>query len=275
MKTIRLLMILVSFFISTVSEITAQEKVIPKGRKWVMRLWRPLYPPYGERLEVYESKGDTMINDMKYSIISPGMGYDKISYVRWEDSKCWRYWQTSKRDTLVFDESWQVGDTTMHPKGSGDEFYTITEVGEIQGRKYWKDGDGAVWLPDIGFISTEPYYVEWQLMGGPARRLICCVEANGDTLYVDRSLLYLTQTGISLAIVDDDVICQQSSDGLLVNLGANIPQWSTTLYNSNGVCVAQKEGAGSEIFLPTDSKGTHILVVKAGDRVVKKKIALK
>ena len=48
-----------------------------------------------------------------------------------------------------------------------------------------------------------------------------------------------------------------------------------TLYNSNGVCVAQKEGAGSEIFLPADSKGTHILVVKAGGRVVKKKIALK
>jgi hypothetical protein len=47
------------------------------------------------------------------------------------------------------------------------------------------------------------------------------------------------------------------------------------LYNSNGIRVAQKEGAGSEMFLSTDSKGTHILVVKAGGRVVKKKIALK
>jgi hypothetical protein len=61
----------------------------------------------------------------------------------------------------------------------------------------------------------------------------------------------------------------------LVNLGANIPQWSATLYNSNGVCVAQREGEGSEMFLSTDSKGTHILVVKAGGRVIEKKIALK
>ena len=66
-----------------------------------------------------------------------------------------------------------------------------------------------------------------------------------------------------------------SDSDLLVNIGTDIPQWSATLYNSNGVCVAQKEGTGSEMFLSTDSKGTHILVVKAGGRVVKKKIALK
>ena len=58
-------------------------------------------------------------------------------------------------------------------------------------------------------------------------------------------------------------------------MNVGIPVWSAMLYNSNGIRVAQKEGAGSEMFLSTDSKGTHILVVKAGDRVVKKKIALK
>ena len=58
-----------------------------------------------------------------------------------------------------------------------------------------------------------------------------------------------------------------------MNVGT--PVWSAMLYNSNGICVAQEEGAGSEMFLSTDSKGTHILVVKAGGRVVKKKIAIK
>ena len=58
-----------------------------------------------------------------------------------------------------------------------------------------------------------------------------------------------------------------------MNVGT--PVWSAMLYNSNGIRVAQKEGVGSEMFLSTDSKGTHILVVKAGGRVVKKKIALK
>jgi hypothetical protein len=39
--------------------------------------------------------------------------------------------------------------------------------------------------------------------------------------------------------------------------------------------VAQQQGSGCEILLSTDSKGTHILVVKAGGRMVKKKVLLR
>jgi hypothetical protein len=52
-------------------------------------------------------------------------------------------------------------------------------------------------------------------------------------------------------------------------------EWSATLYNSNGVTVAQQQGSGNEIFLSADSKGTHILVVKSGGKVVKKKVLLR
>ncbi len=73
---------------------------------------------------------------------------------------------------------------------------------------------------------------------------------------------------------DDNIAITITAGGLSVDLGA-ATDWSATLYNSNGVTVAQQQGNGSEIFLPTDSKGTHILVVKAGGKVVKKKVLLR
>ena len=73
---------------------------------------------------------------------------------------------------------------------------------------------------------------------------------------------------------DDNIAITITAGALSVNLGATT-DWSATLYNSNGVTVAQQQGTGSEIFLPTDSKGTHILVVKAGGKVVKKKVLLR
>ena len=73
---------------------------------------------------------------------------------------------------------------------------------------------------------------------------------------------------------DDNIAITITAGALSVNLGATT-EWSATLYNSNGVTVAQQQGSGSEIFLPTDGKGTHILVVKAGGSVVKKKVLLR
>ena len=103
--------------------------------------------------------------------------------------------------------------------------------------------------------------------------LIYCINPAGDTIY--RNTEYMNYMTSITPLPEIKMSLTPSSDGLWVNLGANIPQWNAALYNSNGVCVAQREGEGSEMFLSTDSKGTHILVVKAGGRVIKKKIALK
>ena len=51
--------------------------------------------------------------------------------------------------------------------------------------------------------------------------------------------------------------------------------WSATLYNSVGVVVARRSGESSEIVLPATSKGTHILVLNVGGRMVKKKVFVK
>ena len=103
--------------------------------------------------------------------------------------------------------------------------------------------------------------------------LTYCINPEGDTIYRNNKYIdYLT----SIASVPEyEISVVSTAGGISVNIGTDIPQWNAALYNSNGVCVAQKDGAGSEMFLPADSKGTHILVVKAGGRVVKKKIALK
>ena len=94
----------------------------------------------------------------------------------------------------------------------------------------------------------------------------------------DREILFNgTATAIGKEIKPDalDFVVTPADGGCLVTLDTDTGEWTATLYNSNGVTVAQQQGNGSEIFLSTDSKGTHILVVKAGGRVVKKKIQLR
>ena len=76
-------------------------------------------------------------------------------------------------------------------------------------------------------------------------------------------------------IAVENISITPTDGGCLVTLGSDAVEWTATLYNSNGVTVAQQQGNGNEAFLSTDSKGTHILVVKAGGRVVKKKIMLR
>jgi hypothetical protein len=266
--------------------VVAQEPYIKKGRKWCV-MSKYLNPYVDAKIDIYVADGEVLIDAKSYTsiITANGRPHDEI---RLDGTKIYaRMWNDC--DSLLFDESWSEGDTTTwvdddvfdeESMSRVDKYETVVNTGYINGRKYWDldlNGWKCTWLHGVGYIKGGRWIFgehNWAV-GGPSYSLIYCVEENGDTLYVDHSLIHLTQTGISPAIVEDDVICQQSSDGLWVNLGANIPQWSATLYNSNGVCVAQREGEGSEMFLSTDSKGTHILVVKAGGSVIKKKIALK
>jgi hypothetical protein len=286
MKAMKLFLCALLLF--PLNTIVAQENSFLDGRKWVVHEYR--INPFDDYNDVvtFIAYGDTTLSGLTYKKVY-SIKCDSIDSVelpmliRRDGNKIYhRYGSYGKwnPDTLVFDEDWQQGDNTIFPlqrnfDGTIDVFAKIFEIGYLQGRKSWDVNGMYTWIQDVGFVKTRLFFdSQHELPGANLYNLICCVEANGDTLYVNRALLYLTQTGISSA-VSDNIICQQSADGLSVNIGADIPQWSATLYNSNGICVAQKEGAGSEIFLPADSKGTHILVVKAGGRVVKKKIALK
>ena len=247
--------------------VVAQNYVIPIGRRYIMRRYNPMtYPLYGDQIRYYDAIGDTVIDGNLYTFIYSDY-YGESNFIRWDGTKCLRYMPETQRDTLMFDESWEVGDTMSIYREQ-----IITEIGYIEGRKYWKGSSGSRWFQGVGQVSRPPFLLE-NYNNSHVTALICCVEPNGDTLYVNRNILHLIQTGIS-SLTSDNLTISPTLGGLSVDLGA-VTDWSATLYNSNGVTVAQQQGNGSEIFLPTDSKGTHILVVKAGGKVVKKKVLLR
>ena len=247
---------------------------LPEGRKWVMRAYRPLYPAYGEGKTYFEVKGDTIINGNQYSIVTSD-GYDVCQFIRCEDTKYLCYSYKPEGDILVFDESWNVGDTAV----IGDDnpstpSYTVAETGDLQGLKYWHiDGVQLRWVQGIGFVNANLFLIEHGFVGGVSLELICCTEANSDTLYVNRDLLYLLSTGISDICAENISIKQQSGE-CIVTL-SNTAKWSATLYSSNGTAVARKAGEGCEIILPAENKGTHILVLNIDGKDYTKKVVIK
>ena len=247
--------------------VVAQNYVIPTGRRYIMRRYNPfVYPLYGDQILSFDAIGDTVIDDNLYTFIYSDY-YGESNFIRWDGTKCLRYMPETQRDTLMFDESWEVGDTMSIYREQ-----IITEIGYIEGRKYWEGSSGIRWFQGVGQVSRPPFLLE-NYYNSHITELICCVEPTGDTLYVNRNILHLIQTGIS-SLTSDNLTLSPVAGGLSVSLGT-ATDWSATLYNSNGVTVAQQQGSGSEIFLSTDSKGTHILVVKAGGSVVKKKVLLR
>ena len=246
--------------------VVAQNYAIPIGRRYIMRRYNPfVYPLYGDKILYYDAIKDTVIDGNLYTFICSDF-YNESNFIRWDETKCLRYMPEIQRDTLMFDESWEVGDTmSIYQK------QTITEIGYLEGRKYWRGSSGSRWFQGVGQVSRPPFLLE-NYNNSHVTALICCVEANGDTLYVDRDNLHLIQTGIS-SLTSDNLTISPVAGALSVILGATT-DWSATLYNSNGVIVAQQQGSGNEIFLPTESKGTHILVVKAGGKALKKKVLL-
>jgi len=276
------------------------------GMKWVTH-----YVTFGSHDKIikisknpstYFINGDSIINGIKYKKMYWSVNdylWD-IYPVRYEDGKylfCFPqykndYWGVQNHfigdDYVLFDEKYAVGDTLI---GRGPR-WKIGEIGDSvfqdsfdKKRKYWRLNINAYyhlyqrvlnniyWIEGIGqLIQPAPEFI-LEVDCTCYNMLTYCINPEGDTIYRNNKYIdYLT----SIASVPEyEISVVSTAGGLSVNIGADIPQWSATLYNSNGICVAQKEGAGSEIFLSADSKGTHILVVKAGGRVVKKKIVLK
>ena len=194
-------------------------------------------------------------------------------------------------DFVLFDENWVVGDTTdrkdeviveisdtlNHPLYSNTalKHWKIKDIANRYRINYFEYFNDIKWIQGVGFPTTLIPHHTYNLDCVCEDALLFCIAANGDTVYQNRHYWFPNlATGIA-TVPEFSISTTASAGGLSVNIGTDIPQWSATLYNSNGICVEQKDGAGSEMFLSTDSKGTHILVVKAGGRVVKKKIALK
>ena len=102
MKRIIILSLFLAIFTNVI--ISQNETQLPIGRKWVMHLTRIFLPSYS-KIIYYEVTGDTMINNNKYSVVYETY-YDYCDFIRWEGTKCLRFWTETQSDNLVFDESW-------------------------------------------------------------------------------------------------------------------------------------------------------------------------
>ena len=272
MRKVKIIAIICCLF-SVYYTAVAQDNIIPDGRRWVMREYRPLYPPYGNRITICHINGDTLINGHRYSKLYKG---SLNCMIRREGTKWYVYdyimEEKMSRDTLLFDESYIVGDTawiTPYEK----EHYIVSETGEMQGRKFWNVSYWYTWVQDVGWVTHFPFKHDHSLVGGVSVDVICCVDPGNDTLYVNRDLLHLLETNIE-NISSDEISFTQRGGECVVTLPCEAA-WSATLSNSVGVTVARCSGEGSEIILPATSKGAHILVVNVGGRVVKKKVFIK
>ncbi len=265
----------------------------------------------GEPTEMNETifyivQGDSTIDGVKYKIINSyyhGKNDDSKYYwdtylARYSNGKYLFYLPWDKEymkgyfigpDFVLFDENLTVGDTLF-----GNPYERIEVVGDTSftesptiKRKYWKilpysssSGlyteilDCIWWVEGIGQL-VEPVPTHINEYDCPCYNMLtCCINPKGDTIYKNDKYLYFgTLSTLSLTANEIDII--QSQGGCTIVAETVTGSWSAALYNSSGICVAQKTGEGSELFLPTTGKGTHILAVKVGGKVLKKKIALK
>ena len=280
------------------------------GMKWITTNYtfegKEVTDDIGETL-IYIVEGDSLVDGVKYKklnlyyfIEEDSPEYFDTFLARYNNGKYLFYLPEDKEylgegyyignDYVLFDDNLKVGDSLP-----GNAYEKIASIGDTVfqesatvKRKCWKmqpysSSSGlyaeilnrVVWIEGIGQL-IEPIPQSILEVDCPCyNMLICCINPAGDTIYKSDKYFGLNRTLSLSSPVAYNISVTPADGGCLVTLGSDAVEWTATLYNSNGVTVAQQQSNGNEIFLPTDSKGTHILVVKAGGRVVKKKIHLR
>lgn len=265
-----------------------------------------VYPVY----YTYVIEGDTVIGDIKYkkmnqyyrSIYSTGTMYYDTFFARYEngrymfnlpDYKDWTYYSLWIGDDVVFfDENLKSGDNHF-----GNEYEKIAYIGDTlfndssdEIRRYWKllpyssssslyteAVDNVLWVEGIGSISQPiPYFID-EVDCACYEMLLYCINSEGDTIYRNKKYIDLVapyfKTNMK-PLTAGDISIKQADGECIVTL-PTATKWSATLYGSNGAIVASKAGEGSEIILPAESKGTHILVLNIDGKEYTKKVVIK
>ena len=291
-----------------------RDNLLEDGRRWVTFGWSfgdydddsEWVKMYLEDLGGYEAcnltiMGDTLINDILYKKLYVADLYyyndwnalGKLeAFIRYDNGK-YLYRFLKGKVQILFDENSVVGD--IIPPGLevvssvNDTVYPCYSDYSL---KYWKVKDAnngpnyydyfryfddIKWIQGVGYPTTLIPYVgrEYDCLCGDV--LLFCIAADGDTIYRNKRYWYPEFTFITTIrkIFPDEVSFTQQGSECIVTLPADVAAWEATLSNSVGVTVARRSGEGSEVTLPATSKGTHILVIKADGRVVKKKVYIK
>ena len=292
-----------SFYTDGMKWITAEFEFDYKG---VTTVSRPIY-------YTYVINGDTIIGGNRYKKMAQfyrnryNTGYWRATffaryengkymfnfpddYYRGDFFKYYNYWIGD--EVIFFDENLKSGDYNA-PNGYekiaciGD---TLFDDSPDEVRRYWKGQPSGneysryecvmgnvLWIEGIGSLSQPlPYFIgEYDCACFQA--LLYCINPEGDTIYRNQKYIDLIapyfNTNIEPLKIDDISITQQ--DGECVVTLPVAAEWAVTLYNAAGISVACKAGEGSEIFLPVDGKGTHILVLEVGGKQYTKKVMIK
>ena len=229
--------------------------------------------------------------------------YEDTYFCRYENGKYLfylpeykEYWHVEERyigDDYVFcDESLTTGDIFVDKYNKiGSINDTIFDASAYRIRKCWKLQPHSsissryrealnyvAWVEGIGSLSQPIPYEIGEVDCACYQMLLYCINPAGDTIYRNQKYIDLVEpyfkTNIP-ALKSSAVSFSQRGGECVVTLPYDASAWSATLYNSVGATVARRSGEGSEIVLPATSKGTHILVVNADGRVVKKKVFIK
>ena len=303
--------ILLSIF--TLTSYAQNDSLYVDGMKWVCGYFyfadkdsvRKVY----ERIYTYVINGDTLINNtnykkMLYSYRRPEMDYDKywcMYFCRYENGKYLFYLPNGESmdeennkgyECVFFDENLKPGNTELE-KLYGKIAYIADTVFDcsLNPRRYWKLQpdesassryryllDYVAWVEGIGSLSQPiPYF--YDAADCPCyNALLYCINPAGDTIYRNQKYIDLVEPYFKTdipALKSSAVSFSQRGGECVVTLPYDASAWSATLFNSSGAAVARRSGEGSEIILPATSKGTHILVVNADGRAVKKKVFIK
>ena len=200
---------------------------------------------------------------------------------------------------LFFDCTCEASDTLLLTQGSDSfEYYVYAAIESVRDTifentggekyKYWNMNlfmrDTAtkepcfflgenLFVENIGFLSNGFSPTNFGTTGG-GQELLCMHEGDSIIYLSNEGTCYKSSKTVINNISADEVSFTQQGDECVVTLPCDAA-WSAILTNSVGFTVARCSGEGSEIILPATSKGTHILVVNVGGKVVKKKVLIK
>ena len=288
----------------------AQDSLYVDGMKWVT--WEfdfdDDYIGSDEYYFTYIIDGDTAINGYRYKKMQQFIGYSEEGcdyhletyFVRYENGKYLFYLPDEKDyigdkgyigdDYLFFDENLKTGDLLPLVEKIYSIGDTVFDDSPNYVRKYWKKQhtendysrfsvlNDVLWVEGIGSLSQPIPYFIGEYDCACYQMLLYCTNSSGDTIYRNQKFIDLVAPYLNTNVPilkSDEISFTQRGGECVITLPADVAAWEATLSNSVGVTVARCSGEGSEVILPATSKGTHILVIKADGRVVKKKVFIK
>lgn len=282
MKTTRLYTMLTLLLFAGEMTLRAQEYVpiIQEGNEWnTLTVITDYWPNYTYINEVDWCSGDTIIEDVRYTIIMRTINEDSprlFSLLREENGKVWYrgLYNEYQTDILLYDFTAQVGDTILDSEPYLFGYYfvvdsiSIEHLGGVDRKKYWfgleYDYAGEpyaleTWIEGIGS--------DWGLLtsgshiycGSYSRAL--CFHQNGELVWYNPEYGACTVTGVE-EIMEPISIYPNPAKEMVTIGGYEVAE--VQVYNVLGQLVNTIHGT-NELSVTGLAEGVYLLRITATD----------